>query len=307
LTVVERLRRRINFLLLTNKSFRLFRAFGVHLMPVHYYSPIPDVRELRARPEIWEGPSQLLGIDMNTKAQLRLMEEVIAAHQHECDFARQPGSDPFEFYTQNGYFGYASAAAMHGIIRHYRPGRIIEVGAGHSTRVIARAADMNAASGSPVELMVVDPNLDEALLNSLRGRAELIPRKVEEVDPARLTSLQAGDLLSIDTSHAVRTGGDVVFLYLEVLPRLAPGVLVHVHDIFIPFDYPEVWLQRRFFWNEQYLLHAFLLHNDAYEVLWGQKYAESFFPEAYAKTFGRRTSYEENLDSYSFWLRRVRE
>jgi len=304
LALVERLRRRINFLLLTNKSFRLFRAFGVHVTPVHYSSPIPDVRDLCDR-KIWDEPSQLPGIEMNTEAQLNLMREVFAAHQHECDFARQPGTDPLEFYTQNGYFGYVSAAAMYSIIRHFRPRRIIEVGAGHSTRVIARAVAMNGEAGS-AELVVVDPYVEQSLLQGLKGHAEFISYKVEEVNLSKLTSLQAGDLLSIDSSHAIRTGGDVVFLYLEVLPRLAPGVLVHIHDVFIPFEYPEVWLQRRFFWNEQYLLHAFLLHNDAYEVLWAQRYVESLFPEIYARTFGGRTDQEENYHSYSFWLRRAR-
>ena len=94
------------------------------------------------------------------------------------------------------------------------------------------------------------------------------------------------------------------FLYLEVLPRLAPGVIVHIHDIFLPWEYPRQWMQRRVYWNEQYLLHAFLVCNQAFEVLWGQKYVEWKFPDAYAKTFNGRVGEEENYNSYSFWLRR---
>jgi hypothetical protein len=307
LTVFERLRRRIGTLLLANRSFHLFRSLGVHLTPVHYYSPIPDLRDLLARPHIWDRPSTLPGVNMNAEGQLRLMQEVLAAYLHECDFPRQPGDDPAEFYTQNGYFGYVSAFAMHGMIRHHRPQRIIEVGAGHSTRVIARAVAMNAADGTRADLVVVDPYLDPASLGWLQGMAEVVSCRVEDVGLERFASLQRGDLLSIDTSHAVRIGGDVVFMYLELLPRLAPGVLVQIHDIFLPFNYPEEWLRHRRFWNEQYLLHAFLIHNNAYEVLWAQKYAESVFLDAYARTFGRRIDHTENFDSYSLWLRRIRE
>ena len=305
MTALERMRRRIGALILTNKSFRLFRWLGVHLTPVHFYSPIPDVRDLLARPGFWDRPSELPGIDINTEGQLRLMEEVLAAYVPECDFRRRPGDDPSEFYTQNDYFGYVSAAAMHGLIRHHRPRRIVEVGAGHSTRVITRAASMNAAEGTPAELVVVDPYVDLVTLGGLQAVTELVQLRVEELPLERFTCLQEGDLLSIDSSHAVRTGGDVVFLYLEVLPRLVPGVLVQIHDIFLPFDYPEEWLRRRYFWNEQYLLHAFLVHNRAYEVLWAQKYAEAFLPEAYVRIFGARATEVEGFYSYSFWLRRV--
>lgn len=303
---LERVRRWIGALILTNRSFRLFRSVGVHVTPVHYYSPIPDLRDLLAHPQIWERPSELHGIDINKEGQIRLMREVLAAYQHECDFPRKRSGDPAAYYTENGYFGYVSAAAMHSMIRHHRPRRIIEVGTGHSTRVIARAARMNLAAGAPTEVVTVDPHPDLALLEALQQVVEVLPCRVEDLHLDRFTSLQEGDLLSIDSSHAIRMGGDVVFLYLELLPRLSPGVLVHVHDIFLPFNYPEYWLRRRYFWNEQYLLHAFLIYNSAYEVLWAQKYAESVFPSVYARTFGGRCDYTENFDSYSLWLRRVR-
>ena len=307
MNLLERTRHFISFLLLTNKSFRLFRSLGVHLVPVNYYSPIPDSRDLLVRPETWSKPSDLPGVDLHAEGQLRLMEEVLSAYQHECDYRQRSGDDPSEFYTQNGYFGYVSAAAMHSMIRHHRPQRIMEIGAGHSTRVIARAVDKNAEAGVPAELIVVDPYLDCTILDGIQAISEFQACRVEDMSLDRFTSLQDGDILSIDTSHAVRMGGDVVFLYLEVLPRLAPGVLVHIHDIFLPFNYPRQWLEQRYFWNEQYLLHAFLVSNHAYDVLWLQKYAESAFPEAYARTFGGRTGRDENFDSYSCWLRRAEQ
>jgi hypothetical protein len=242
---------------------------------------------------------------MNAPAQLRLMEQVFGAYQRECDFPASPTPRASEYHTRNVYFGYVSAAAMHAMIRHFRPARVLEVGAGYSTRVIAAAARMNASDGSPVEVTAVDPYPDPVLRAGLPGVSRLIASPVQSVDLETLTGLEPNDILSIDTSHAVRTGGDVVFLYLEVLPRLKPGVLVHIHDIFLPEEYPKDWLRRRFFWNEQYLLQAFLIGNSGFEVVWGQRYSELRFPAQYARAFADRTTPAENSGSYSFWIRRT--
>src|SRR5207244_3027383 len=148
----------------------------------------------------------------------------------------------------------------------------------------------------------IDPYPALELRAGIPGLSQLICSKIQDVGLDLFGTLQANDIVSIDTSHAVRTGGDVVFIYLELLPRLPPGVVVHIHDIFLPQEYPRSWLQQRFFWNEQYLLHAFLVHNSRFEVLWGQKFAEQRFPAAFAQAFGGRLSEAENHSSYSFWM-----
>lgn len=303
--MIDRLKRMAAFLLLTNKSFRLLRWLGVHVTPVHFYSPVPDTRQLPSGPEFWERPAFLTGISIDDAEQRRLMQDVFAAYQQECSFPRRPTRDPSEFFTENGYFGHVSAAAMHSMIRHHRPRRIIEVGAGYSTQVVARAARMNAQEGFPAEITVIDPYPKRDLLENLPGIAELIPSKVEDLDLERLAVLEEGDILSIDTSHAVRCGGDVVFLHLRLFPLLAKGVLVHIHDIFLPFEYPRVWLQRRHFWNEQYLFCAFLLYNSAFQVVWAQKYAEVRFEDLYRSVFEGRVDEADNSSSYSYWIRRV--
>jgi hypothetical protein len=297
----------VRSLLLTNKAFRTFRWFGLHVTPVHYYSPVPDLRELEGRPQIWERASELPGIRMNDSCQLQLMEEVFARYRRECDFPSEATGCPHEYYTRNSFFGYVSACAMHGMIRHLRPSRILEIGAGHSTRVIARAVRLNEAEGSPAEVIAVDPYPAETLRAGVPGLSRVIASTVQSVDLDLLASPAANDIVSIDTSHAVRTGGDVVFLYLELLPRLKPGVFVHIHDIFLPWEYPKHWLQKRHFWNEQYLLQAFLIGNTGFEVVWGQRYAERRFPETFARAFGNRLDEGENFDSCSFWIRRTED
>src|SRR5207249_3475040 len=150
-------RRKIGFLLLTNKAFRLWRWFGVHVTPVHFYSPVPDLRELTKRQDIWRLESSLPGVAMNDATQLRLMRDVFQAHPRECDFPDKPTPIPHEYHTANIYFGYASAVAMYSMIRHFRPARVVEVGAGNTTYVIAAAARANEGEGRPAEVIAVDP------------------------------------------------------------------------------------------------------------------------------------------------------
>lgn len=296
-------KRQVHFVLLTNKAFRFFRWFGVHVTPVHFYSPVPDIREIS--PAVGEHPLSLVGVEMNPAGHRHLLENIFPIYQPECNFPTTPVDPPYLYHTQNVYFGYISACVMHTLVRHFRPQRIIEVGAGYSTQAIGGAIRQNQQEGYPCELIAIDPYPNQLLQKGFPGLGRLISRKIQEVDLSLLTTLQANDILSIDTSHAVRTGGDVTFLYLELLPRLAPGVLVHIHDIFLPFDYPRKWLEQRYFWNEQYLLHAFLIHNAQFEVFWGQKYAETTFPELFSKAFSGRVSVQDNSNSYSFWLRKI--
>lgn len=303
--LINWLRHWIAFLLLTNKSFRFFRWFGVHVTPVHFYSPIPDIRELDQRPQLWQIPSAMPSVEMQQKAHLEFMTAVIGRYIHECSFSIQATKVPYEYFIRNGYFGYVSAAAMHTIVRHYRPRRIVDVGAGFTTRVLAQAARMNAEDGFPPELIAIDPFPSSILRNGFPGLTHFLEKAIQDVDISIFTSLEADDILSIDTTHAVRTGGDVPYLYLELLPRLKPGVVVHIHDIFLPFEYPREWIARRLFWNEQYLLHAFLIYNTTFKPLWGQKYAEMVCQEEYARLFERGLSFEDNFNSYSFWLKRV--
>ena len=303
----ESLKRPFRFLLLTNKSFRLFRWFGVHVSPVHFYSPIPDLRELPPDGSPWARPSALPGVEMNAENQRRLLTDVLARFQPECDFPFACSGRPGEFHVDNVYFGYGSAVAMHSMIRHTRPRRVVEIGAGYSSVVIARALRMNAADGSAAEFTAIDPFPSPVLSGGVPGISRVVQSRVQDLGLDSFAGLRAGDLVSIDSSHAVRTGGDVPFLYLEVLPWLAPGVLVHIHDIFLPEDYPRSWLERRFFWSEQYLVQAFLVFNRGFEVIFAQRFAELTFPQEYAAAMGGRVSAAENFDSYSLWLRRTEE
>jgi hypothetical protein len=113
--------------------------------------------------------------------------------------------------------------------------------------------------------------------------------------------LEAGDILFIDSSHVVKTGSDVNYLFLEVLPRLKPGVVIHVHDIFLPHEFPKAWvMDLHLFWTEQYLLQAFLTHNAEFEVLFANAYMGARHQTEMQRTFPR----SQWWGGGSFWLRR---
>ena len=276
--------------------FRQWENAGFHVTPVHFYEPIPDSRTLS--PTLWTEPLAMTGVDMNDDQQRHLLTEVFPAFRDE--YLRIPLDAPAEghaFYLRNGRFEGLDPLLAYCMVRHYRPRRIIEVGSGHSTLLMAQAALENGDT----ELHSIEPYPEEILTRGVAGLTSLLDRKVEEVDRAFFQSLHSGDILFIDTSHVVRIGGDVNYLFLEILPLLQPGVIVHVHDIFFPYEYPENWvMDRRRFWTEQYLLQAFLAYNSEFEVLVGSGYLKAHYPEQLKELFPRAAPWQGG----SFWMRR---
>lgn len=302
------IKRALGNLLFSQRIFEFFQRFGIHVMRKHFYSPIPDTRVLRGK-KIFEKETELVGVDLNVEGQLNLLENVFPKFRMECDFPLNKTYIPHEYYINNGEFGLISAAVLHCMIRHFVPRTIIEVGSGHSTYVSARASIMNQSHGYLTKLISIEPYPNQVLKKGFPGLAELIQKKVEEVDIIFLSQLEDRDILFIDSSHVVRIGGDVNFIYLDMLPRLKKGVVVHIHDIFFPKDYPEDWvIRKRNFWTEQYLLQAFLTYNNQFEVLWCGSYMYLKYPEGLQSTFPPPKGMEirENYFSSSFWMRKIR-
>lgn len=284
------------------RSFRLWEAAGFHVTPVHFYFPIPDTRSLPER--LWASQSELIGIDLNVDAQLELVREAFPRFRAEYEtFPREPTERPHEYYFDNPQFGGTDALALYCMVRHFEPKLIVEVGSGFSSLVAARAALQNGET----QLVCIDPYHDgtvrhENLRQGFPGLTSLVTEKVEDLDVSFFDRLGPGDILFIDTSHVARIGGDVTYLLLEVVPRLEPGVLVHVHDIFLPFEYPREWvvdLQR--FWNEQYLLHAFLAFNREFEVVLANHYLGRCHRDVLVETFPNSPWWGGG----SFWIRRT--
>jgi hypothetical protein len=281
------------------KYFRLWEEHGFHLTPVHFYQPIPDTRELPD--ELWQKPGELVGVDMNEAKQLELLRDVFPRFRAEYDVIPTDSTgNPHEFYLKNAAFEGTDALVLYCMVRHFRSRRILEVGSGFSSRLSAQAALRNGNT----ELVCIEPYPDDVLRKGFPGLTSVIPKKVQDVELGSFERLGDGDILFIDSSHVVKTGGDVNYLFLEVFPRLRPGVVVHVHDIFLPQEFPKAWIQDlHLFWTEQYLLQAFLTYNSDFEVLFANAYMGLRHEPEMQRVFPNSPWWGGG----SFWMRRRRE
>jgi hypothetical protein len=241
-----------------------FSRVGLQVVLKTFYSPIPEVRELP--PGVFDRVSELHGVEWDLDGQLRFVSERLA--QPMAEFTRRRGNgDRWQYTPENPSYGLLDATVLYGMIRALNPARVVELGSGHSTLVTAAAGRANAADGHPMRLEAFDP-YPGVVSDDLPGLTALHRVAAQDVPMPTFEQLDEGDVLFVDTTHTVRIGSDVNFIVLEVLPRLAPGVVVHIHDIFLPHEYPRRWLEDfGLYWNEQYLVHAFLALNSGYEVV----------------------------------------
>ena len=273
------------------KVFLDWEKHGFHVTPVHFYEPIPDTQSL---PEtLWSQPSELAGVNINESMQLDLLRNHFSKFRGEYEaFPAEP--PPGQLWPFRG----TDVLVAYCMVRHFQPRLIIEVGSGFSSLVLGQAAAKNKNSS----LICIDPFPGELLRNgSIPALQSLIETKVQDLDVEFFSQLESGDILFIDSSHTVKIGGDVNYLFLEVLPRLKAGVIVHVHDIFFPFEYRRDWmLEELRFWTEQYLLQAFLIFNSEFEVLMANSYLNHYYPPDLKAAF-------PNLRRWiggSFWMSR---
>jgi predicted O-methyltransferase YrrM len=278
---------------------------GYHVIRIHYYQPIPDTSTLTD--DLWNKESELAGVDMNEDYQIELLNNAFPRFKEECVFPKKPTNIPHEYYIENYYFAPLDAAVLHCMIRHFQPKRIIEIGSGFSTYVSAKASLLNMEEhGVDCELTAIEPYPNPTLERGFRGLSHLIAKPLEQVELSFFSQLKENDILFIDSSHVSRIGGDINYIYLEILPKLNRGVIVHVHDIFFPKEYPKGFIFRQhWFFTEQYILQAFLTFNTAFRVLWGSNYmllkhkgdVQSVFPNYLHE-------YVLDTPAASFWIQR---
>jgi len=223
--------------------------------PGHYYSPLPARRDLERT-----GPVEIAGIDLRRDAQLALLAQLDAVTPTGPRY-----DDP-----DNGWFPPIDAAVYESMIRRHRPTRVVEVGCGYSTAALFDA-------GAAPHVTLIDPSLDRVhrlLSPDDLQRCDVHEARLQDVPLSIFLGLDAGDVLFVDSTHVTKCGSDVNRMIFEILPALACGVIVHFHDVFYPFEYPDEWVREGRGWNETYLLRAFLEYNDAFEiVLWNHMLA----------------------------------
>jgi len=270
---------------------------GLQVVVKSFYSPIPDLAAVDS--SVWERRSALAGIDLNLELQLALLENELAPFIREFDPPRT-STTPSDYYLDNPSYGPVDAETLYGFVRHSKPRRIVELGSGFTTLVLSRAALANGREGEQPELKVFDP-FPSIAGPSTPGVSRFERLAAQEVPLDVFDELEPRDLLVVDTTHTVRLGGDVNRIVLEVLPRLGPGVLAHLHDIFLPWEYPRVWLERfGLYWTEQYLLQAFLACNSRFEVVCSLHALAREHPHRLSQLY---PSWRDGLSPAAFWIR----
>jgi predicted O-methyltransferase YrrM len=288
-------------------TFTFWERLGFHIVPIHFYQPIPDSRTLS--PSLSERTSDLVGIDINDSFQLDLLDRFEKQFRAEYDsLPRSATNDPTQFHLDNTAFSTIDAEILYCMIRQFHPRRIIEIGSGNSTLLSAQALRENAKrDGVSGELISIEPYPNSTLQRGVPGLTQLIHSKVQQIPLERFASLEANDILFIDSSHITQIDSDVNYEFLEILPRIKPGVIVHIHDIYLPREYDLAMFNRHktFGLNEQYVLHAFLAFNKEFEILWASNYMCVTHPKEIERAF---RSYSEHLSPAvpgSFWIRRT--
>ncbi len=238
-------------------------AAGYHVYPRTYYSPLLLKEEIDLT--ILERRRRLPGIRLNEQGAQDLIGK-ISPYGAELESVPYESDGTAPFWFANDWFNDFDAASLYALLRHLKPKRYVELGCGYSSLMSSRALSRNLTEGFACDVVYSDPHprLDIAKLLTC-GR--LIQQRVQDVPFELFTSLEAGDVLFIDTSHVVKFQSDVVHAVVTILPSLKPGVWIHFHDVFTPYDYPLEWLTHsRFSNNEQYAIEAMLSGGDRYDV-----------------------------------------
>jgi hypothetical protein len=304
----------------------LFQAvqggLGVSVTPQHFYFPVPNLKSFHGKD--WSACRPCGAVDFHIEEQVERLQTELLPFATEWQFPETETDDPRQFHFNNGFFERIDAEIAYSLVRRRKPRRVVEVGSGNTTLVLAAAMRENAAEGFPGELIAIEPFPRQFLREGVPGLSQLIQKPVQQAPFELFRGLEANDILFIDSSHVVSMDSDVLYECLHILPALAPGVLVHFHDIFAPLDYPEKFVMTNLcFWGEQYMLEAFLSFNSAFKVVWAGSAMQQFYPEvlreafpAWEGSFARMPSalkmFVPSLDGRnvwpcSFWIERTGE
>ena len=281
------------------------QARGFHFQKRDYYSPLNDLAFLEENRDLWQGRGMPRGVDWDLDAQLEFVRRLAPTIVDElADVPQEMPPGPPSYHWHNDFWTGGDALVHYGLLRDAKPRRVVEVGCGWSSLLMARALARNEAEGSPRTIVdQVEPYVRKELLRALPDHWNLHETILQRAPLELFEALGEGDVCFYDGSHVARAGSDVNWFFFEILPRLAPGVIVHLHDVFWPYDYPEQWIfERGQTWNEQYVLQAFLMYNREFEPIVANCAVFMGRPDEMEELF---TSLPVIRSGCSVWLRRL--
>jgi hypothetical protein len=298
--IINAITKRIKRGYVFNKKVKTVHVAG------HFYSSVVNPKNLVNRQdEIWPEDPIIKGIDFNNEYHKKVLNEFfpkfISRYQY-AETLEEINSD-IEYYTQNSQFSWLDSRTLFVLLNQWKPKKMVEVGSGFSSLMTAHI-NHNYLDDS-IDFTCIEPFPREFLKKKIPGLNRVVVEKVEHVDKAFFSALDAGDILFIDSSHVSKTGSDVNFLFFEILPILKKGVKIHIHDIFLPHDYSKEWvLDDNRSWNEQYLLRALLMYSDTFKVLFGSSYAQYKYPDLVVKSLNLKS--KQGFSGGSFWIEKIR-
>ena len=243
-------------------SRTILKKIGVFPIIKNYYEPIFDFDNLKNN---LNSKRYLPGINFNTQQQIEFLKKLEYFDELK-NLNLTKNTQNYNFSIKNNFFEEGDAEIYYSIIRYLKPKSIIEIGSGHSSLIALEAIDKNfKADQIKSELLCVEPYENSWL--EKKG-INVIRKRIEDVQDDLIINLRKNDILFIDSSHVIKPQGDILKIFLELLPKLNKGVIIHIHDIFSPRDYPSKWLkEENRFYNEQYLFETIMDHSTRYKIL----------------------------------------
>ena len=279
---------------------------GEFVPPGHFYSVIPSIVERRLF-ELEEDKeiTEIAGIDLNTGAQLNLLEE-FKVYLSECPFPQEKAPE-YRYYFNNIPYSYGDGLTLYNMLRHFKPKKVIEIGSGFSSCV---TLDTNEHFfNNSIDITFIEPYpelLHSLIIRSLAKKESkkpnVIAQPLQKVNLDLFQDLDANDILFIDSTHVSKLNSDVNKIFFDILPILKKGVILHFHDIFWPFEYPKSWIADGRAWNEAYMLRSFLEFNESFEII--------FFADYLGKH--QKSWFQENMPLFltnpggNIWIRKIK-
>jgi predicted O-methyltransferase YrrM len=285
---------------ITCEEFKRIKERQEFVPAGHFYSAIPSTEDRRRYITEKSQNKDILGININDKSQRELLEDFRKYHD-ECPFPHQK-IEQYRYYFGNPSYSYGDALFLYSMMRHFQPRRIIEIGSGYSSCAMLDVNDI--IFKGKIDITFIEP-FPQLLRSVMRAgdetRHQILASPVQNVDLSIFRKLKANDILFIDSTHVSKLLSDVNRIFFEILPSLQEGVIIHVHDIFWPFEYPDAWIQEGRVWNEAYILRAFLEFNSTFEIMLFTNYLDT----KYSGWFKKNMPLFLKNPGGSIWLRKT--